>query len=639
MTGDLGQAALEYAARGWLVIPLNSPTARGCSCRQADCAKPGKHPRTAHGLKDASCDPAIIHEWWTRWPDANIGIVTGPESGILVLDVDGRQGEESLIELARRGWRLPDTFTVRTGGGGQHNYFRWPNGANVRNSQSRIAPGLDIRGQGGYVVAPPSRHASGSRYGINETAIPPAPPPEWLLSPVQAPQGAQARQSATAAGPVIEHPNRTPHLTSLAGTMNKRGMDPTAIEAALLAENAAKCSPPLPPGKVQAIARDIPARYPNLTEQLVPHGGGMNGYTLIPLGDLMAQPDIPTEYLLEGRLVAGTVSVIVAKPKVGKSTLARNLALAVSTGSPFLGSDTLQGEVIYLALEERPEEIKADFLAMSATGEEPIQIHAAAAPEAAMPELVELVKSRKPRLVVIDPLFRLARIRDEKAYAETYQALGALIDVARETGTHILLTHHSGKGLKSDAIDAPLGSTALGGIPATILVLKRTEGYRTLQTVQRIGVELPETVLSFNSDTRTLSLGTSKVEVEQGDAEARILEFLAEAAEPRTQEQIREGVEGQTKVIRAALTALTNASQVRRTGEGKRGKPFFYESWFSGSEYMQETREPETESAAQTAMNTGAILVPKSDGRSMPVPGTAEDYLETFDSSCGGLLQ
>jgi hypothetical protein len=416
-------------------------------------------------------------------------------------------------------------------------------------------------------------------------------------------------------------------------------MDPTAIEAALLAENAAKCSPPLPPGKVQAIARDISARYPNSTEQLVRHGGSMNGYTLIPLGDLMAQPDIPTEYLLEGRLVAGTVSVIVAKPKVGKSTLARNLALAVSTGSPFLGSDSLQGEVIYLALEERPEEIKADFLAMGATGEEPIQIHAAAAPAEAMPALVELVKNRKPRLVVIDPLFRLARIRDENAYAETYQALGALIDVARETGTHILLTHHAGKGKKSDAIDAPLGSTALGGIPATILVLKLTEGYRTLLTVQRIGADLPETILSFNPDTRTLSLGTSKVEAEQGDVEARILEFLADAAEPRTQEQIRDGVQGQTKVIRAALTALTKAGQVRRTGEGKRGKPFFYENRFSGSEYMTGTGEPETESAAQTAMKAGGILVPKSDGRSMAVCGTNEDYLETFDSDCGGLLQ
>lgn len=229
--------------------PLHSPTAHGCSCGRAECESPGKHPRTAHGLKDASRDPATICAWWRRWPDANIGILTGSESGILVLDVDGKQGEESLIELARHGCPLPDTLTVRTGGG-QHLCFLWPEGADVRNSQSKIAPGLDIRGQGGYVVAPPSLHACGRQYEVSESAIPSAPCPECLLSLIRCPASTQAQQSAPATGGVIEHPNRTPHLVSLAGTMNKKGMAPAAIEAALLAENAAKCSPPLPEEKV-----------------------------------------------------------------------------------------------------------------------------------------------------------------------------------------------------------------------------------------------------------------------------------------------------------------------------------------------------------------------------------------------------
>ncbi len=350
------------------------------------------------------------------------------------------------------------------------------------------------------------------------------------------------------------------------------------------------------------------------------------GYSLVPLGELMARPDFPVDYVLESRLVAGTVSAVVAKPKVGKSTFARNLALAVSTGRPFLGSSAPQGEVVYLALEEREEEIKADFLAMGATGDEPIHIHAAEAPEAAMVELVQLLQSRKPRLVVIDPLFRLARIRDEKAYAETYHALGPLIDVARATGTHILVTHHSGKSLKADAIDAPLGSTALGGIVSTLLVLKRGDSYRTLQTVQRIGADLPETVLSFDGETRTLSLGTSKADVEQTESQIRILEYLEESPEPQTQEQIRENVEGQTKTIRAALTSLTQSGKIRQTGEGKRGKPFLYERWFSGSQDIYGTREPETRNEPQTRMNTGANLVPQNHHDS----ASNEDRLETF---------
>jgi len=89
---DLLRAALDYVERGWFVVPLHSPAKGGCSCGRSDCASPGKHPRTAHGLKDASREPAKVREWWQRWPDANIGVLTGPESGIIVLDVDGEPG-------------------------------------------------------------------------------------------------------------------------------------------------------------------------------------------------------------------------------------------------------------------------------------------------------------------------------------------------------------------------------------------------------------------------------------------------------------------------------------------------------------------------------------------------------------------
>jgi hypothetical protein len=274
---------------------------------------------------------------------------------------------------------------------------------------------------------------------------------------------------------------------------------------------------------------------------------------------------------------------------------------------------------VYLALEERLEEIKADFLASGATGNEPIHVHAANAPQEAMAELVDLVRNRKPRLIVIDPLFRLARIRDEKAYAETYQALGPLIDVARETGSHILLTHHAGKSLKADAIDAPLGSTALGGLVSTLVYLKRSANHRTIQTVQRIGKEMEETVLLFNSETRTLSIGPSKSEIEHAEAETRILEYLEDALEPMTQEQIRDDVEGQTKTIRAALTSLTQSGRIHQTGEGKRGKPYLYERWFSGSKHIQGTREPEMLSGPHIRMNTNDNLVPENQGAPMRV--------------------
>ena len=303
----------------------------------------------------------------------------------------------------------------------------------------------------------------------------------------------------------------------------------------------------------------------------------VDGYTLVHIGELLDRPDTPMDYIWEGRAVAGTLSLCVAKPKVGKGTIARNLALHVSRGDPLFGWATRKGVVIYLALEEREDDVKADFKALGATKEDPLWIHAAPTPDEAVPKLIELIRQQKPVLVVIDPLIRLARIRDEKAYAETYNALGPLLDVARECNTHILLLHHTTKTPKTDAIDAPLGSTAFGGVPATLLYLKRTsEGMRTIQTVQRMGDDLPETVLVFDKATKRLTLGGSRKEADQAAAETRILEYL-EGSEPRTQTEIRDVVEGDSAVTRSALTQLVDRKQVVKSGAGKRGDPFRYQ--------------------------------------------------------------
>ena len=232
---------------------------------------------------------------------------------------------------------------------------------------------------------------------------------------------------------------------------------------------------------------------------------------------LLAKPEVPPDYLVDGLLVRGTVSALVAKPKVGKSTLARLLCLAVATGKEFLGRSTRQGACIYLALEERKEEITADFRAMGAEGTEAIDIHADTAPAGAISALVGLVRNQRPALVVIDPLFRLAHIRDEKAYAEVYAALGPLIDTARETGTHILVTHHSGKAQKADAIDSPLGSTALGEMCirdrsrtnwAVWGISYRTTMYRMILIINQItGILLAGFLVTIRGASTVLPIG------------------------------------------------------------------------------------------------------------------------------------
>jgi len=294
---------------------------------------------------------------------------------------------------------------------------------------------------------------------------------------------------------------------------------------------------------------------------------------LVKLGELLSRPIVPVEWLWEGRLIAGTTSLLVAKPKVGKSTLERNLALAVARGESFLGWPVKQGPVLYFSLEERIQEVTANFRAMGATPDDDIEI----AEAASVGEMVTLLNNKKPApaLLVVDPLFRLVRVSDDKSYAENYGAMGPLIDVARETGTHIHCSHHSPKLAKASAVDAPIGSTALGGAPSTLLVMRRTEAFRTLESVQRTGDDLPETVLKFDPVTLQLSLGEPREVAEVTHLGTVILRVLGKKS--MSEPEIDDAIQAKTIVKRRALRELVQRGSIIRSGEGVRGSPFMYE--------------------------------------------------------------
>jgi Bifunctional DNA primase/polymerase, N-terminal len=177
---QMRDAAVGYAARGIPVLPLHYPLPDrgrlqpvpgdpqpslervGCSCRDPDCGQVGKHPLGSlvpHGVKDATCNRARILAWWTRHPQANIGLATGHRFD--VLDVDGHAGAQAIRELAASHGFQSSGPLVRTGGGGWHFYLT-PTG--LGNVQPRDVAHVDWRGRGGYVVAPPSRHVAGRPY-------------------------------------------------------------------------------------------------------------------------------------------------------------------------------------------------------------------------------------------------------------------------------------------------------------------------------------------------------------------------------------------------------------------------------------------------------------------------------------------
>jgi hypothetical protein len=294
---------------------------------------------------------------------------------------------------------------------------------------------------------------------------------------------------------------------------------------------------------------------------------------VIDAASLLAEPDEDVDWLVEGLLPAGGLSLLIAKPKAGKSTLARAVAVAVTRGEPFLGRKTLAGPALYVTTEDKRADVKHHLRLLRADNRLLVRI---GPPETTDPVawLRQVIDQHHCRLVVLDPLARFTRIPDLNDYAKVTQATGPLIALAHETGTHTLWVHHAGKGERV-AIDASLGSTALAGFVDTILLVRRHgDGLRSLETIQRSGDDLAETTIRLDSHAGTLALAGT-VEFQQiRTATALILEALVEVS--LTEDEIRERVTCDNIIIGKALRQAHAADDVVRTGRGVKGDPFRY---------------------------------------------------------------
>lgn len=176
-TPSRADAALQCASLGWQVLPLHELVGDGCSCGRSECSRPGKHPRTRHGLKDATGDPVTVGEWWRRWPNANIGILTGV--GFDVLDLDGEDGLAWLAEMEAIHGPLPAGLRAKTGRGGLHIFLKPIGHGNAAHIDGRK---VDFRGRGGYVVVAPSVTVATYQW-IGDPSTSPIPDaPEWLFA-------------------------------------------------------------------------------------------------------------------------------------------------------------------------------------------------------------------------------------------------------------------------------------------------------------------------------------------------------------------------------------------------------------------------------------------------------------------------
>ena len=265
------KAALGYAAKGLPVVACYGIVAGSCTCGGRSGCRKGKHPIPAHGANDATTDASVIRKWWADHPWANVGIVMGERSGVFVVETDPRNGGDATMSgwVAEHGGP-PTTPTVRSGGGGEHRYFRLPEGASVKSRA--IGKGVDAKGSG-LVIAPPSMHASGNRYEWTTTLDTPlADAPGWLRAMTETAEAATASPSRAvpapddgfvmgssepsdfATHPGAERGTQNDTMMRLLGVHIDRGDSLATIEA-LASSWALRCSPPIPTNEVQARLR------------------------------------------------------------------------------------------------------------------------------------------------------------------------------------------------------------------------------------------------------------------------------------------------------------------------------------------------------------------------------------------------
>jgi hypothetical protein len=570
MTNVLLEAALDYAAHYLNVFPIRERA---------------KTPLTRNGFLSASADEGQIAAWFQARPEANLAIRTGSVSGVFVLDIDARHGgDETLRDLEARYGPLPDTWRALTGGGGVHLYFRHP-GYAVPCSAGKVGAGIDVRGDGGYVVAPPSTHESGRDYvwefGFGPDDVPLADAPPWLLSLIGAGERANGKTAAPPLDERITEGRRNAALLSLGGTMRRRGMSEGAILAALSVENEARCDPPLDEGEVAKIARSV-GRYKPDGGILDSRPDPMNresriekpaGFRLTRLSDLLAEPDEVTPSLVDGLLPYGGVSLLAARPKVGKTTLARYLARCVARGEPFLGRATVQGPVLLFLLEEKRAAIRRLFERLGLS-DEPIHVHIGAAPKDALAAFEAALEEHRPALAVVDPIAKLVRVRDMNDYAEMSRSLEPLIELARKYDSHLMLSHHLGKADRADGDDV-LGSTAIFGAVDTLILMKRRDEGRVIRTIQRYGDDLPETVVGLDAETGELSVLGEVAGIQLRQACEAVLAAVPDG-KAWTEADIRERVGGNNTLTGKAIRQLVDDGRLVRAGAGKKNAPYRY---------------------------------------------------------------
>jgi hypothetical protein len=481
--------ALRYAKKGWSVIPLVAGTKR-----------PSLASWQEFQTRLATTDE--IRGWFADG-NANIGVVTGAISGLVVVDLDGQEGMDEANKIGLR-----SNVVAVTGGGGRHLLFRHP-GVPVKNAVRRY-PGVDVRADAGYIVAPPSRHDSGNLYkwqGGFDGPLPPLPsalfdasgcgvgkgnPPGWI------------GETLTQLRPGY----RDDPITRIVGRLHRDGWQPGDIYA-LLSIHPEVVAHGL--DQLDRIVSSITAK---------PRGGPAAG-GMTSVEKLLATPKV--DWLLRGSIPRKTTTLIGGMPGVGKSWLLLDTALELTRprANTVFGVGQGAQKVLYVD-EENGENLLADRLRLLLPGKPDCDLaslklavdqHVSLSDPAGYTRFVSFVRDIKPDAIFVDSLVQIHNADENNAIAMT-EVMNKLKAVRDEFGCTIFALHHEGKGVyaKEKENQEPTsgdlrGSNAISASVETVFTLRRREGLLSLyHTKARFAEALAPRILTLDSSAGHMRL-------------------------------------------------------------------------------------------------------------------------------------
>lgn len=475
------EAALRYAEMGYRVFP---------------CWPETKFPITDNGFYGASTDPAQVLNWWQKHPKANIAIHT---TSLLVVDIDGK-ANPWLSDAPEKAADLALGVVALTPRGGKHYIFKQPCGKAWSGTIGKLAPNVDTRAEGGYVLLAPSVFGGKTYEWLEEAGLEGPPdtlpePPAWLVERLDG----LARESTAGSKDVSRLPGGNPipegqrnhTLARLAGTMRRVGMGREPILAALQKVNTLQCRPPLPEKEVERVATSISKYEPDQVSVAVAENHWAQDRARKPTGIEQLEAECPSlrPPVIHGLLREGETMNVISSPKIGKSWLVIDLALAVATGRPWLGEFKCEPGSVLIIDNELHKETSARRIPEVMRNREISrdEIRGRLFVENLRGQLQDLIslgpyfdqfEPGQFKMVILDAFYRFLPMKTDENDNGTMASLYNHLDrYADRLKCCFVLIHHTSKGNQSakEVTDVGAGAGAQSRATDTHLVLRKHE--------------------------------------------------------------------------------------------------------------------------------------------------------------------